>query len=338
MESYQIKIGQIFVAALLLFAACSQPPAREESDTAPATETVSFKKPSAPVPAFNADSAFFWVQKQLAFGPRTPGSQGHADCGNFLESKLKSYGFSVITQKPTITTFDNKSYRLYNIIGSYRPEETNRILLLAHWDTRPWADGDTKDRDKPIDGADDGASGVAVLLEVARLISQSAPALGVDIFFTDMEDYGQPDDSPFQKRENTWCLGTQYWAGNPHVPGYKARFGILLDMVGSKGARFPREGTGLRYASDIVDKVWKTAEVVGHADFFVSETTYPTTDDHLYVNTLAGIPCIDIVNMDPSSQRYGAYHHTHNDKIDIIDPATLKVVGTVLMEVLFRDF
>ncbi len=324
------------VCCLLLVSCGNETTNKPEIPAEPSTQTL--KSPSAPVPDFNPDSAYLWVRKQVEFGPRIPGSKAHAQCGQFLENKLKAYGFSVITQKPTITTFDNKSYRLYNIIGSYKPELENRILLLAHWDSRPWADADTARRDQPIDGADDGASGVAVLLEAARLISAASPQIGIDIFFTDLEDYGQPDDSPLPKKENTWCLGTQYWAANPHVPGYKARFGILLDMVGSKDARFPREGTGDRYAPDVLDKVWKIAAASGHGRFFVPQTTYPTTDDHLYVNTIANIPCIDIVNMDPNSQRYGSYHHTHRDTLDVIDPVTLEAVGSVLMEVLFREF
>jgi hypothetical protein len=304
------------------------------------TQTETVQKPAAFVkkaPAFNEDSAYYWVQKQVAFGPRVPGSKAHANCAAFIEKTLKDYGLTVVVQTAPITTYDNKIFNLKNIIASYKPEFQKRVLLLAHWDSRHIADNDTKDENKAIDGADDGGSGVAVLLEIARQLSKADLKVGVDLFFSDLEDYGQPDDSDKPKMQDSWCLGTQYWAKNMHVPGYTANYGILLDMVGAKGAIFPREGTGSYFAPDVVNKVWSTAKNLGYSSYFTDDKTGSTTDDHLYVNTIAKIPCIDIVHMSPVSGSYGEHHHTHKDTIDIIDKNTLKVVGQTVLEVLWQE-
>jgi hypothetical protein len=304
------------------------------------TQTETVQKPAAFVkkaPAFNEDSAYYWVQKQVAFGPRVPGSKAHANCAAFIEKTLKDYGLTVVVQTAPITTYDNKIFNLKNIIASYKPEFQKRVLLLAHWDSRHIADNDTKDENKAIDGADDGGSGVAVLLEIARQLSKADLKVGVDLFFSDLEDYGQPDDSDKPKMQDSWCLGTQYWAKNMHVPGYTANYGILLDMVGAKGAIFPREGTGSYFAPDVVNKVWSTAKNLGYSSYFTDDKTGNTTDDHLYVNTIAKIPCIDIVHMSPVSGSYGEHHHTHKDTIDIIDKNTLKVVGQTVLEVLWQE-
>jgi hypothetical protein len=304
------------------------------------TQTETVQKPAAFVkkaPAFNEDSAYYWVQKQVAFGPRVPGSKAHANCAAFIEKTLKDYGLIVVVQTAPITTYDNKIFNLKNIIASYKPEFQKRVLLLAHWDSRHIADNDTKDENKAIDGADDGGSGVAVLLEIARQLSKADLKVGVDLFFSDLEDYGQPDDSDKPKMQDSWCLGTQYWAKNMHVPGYTANYGILLDMVGAKGAIFPREGTGSYFAPDVVNKVWSTAKNLGYSSYFTDDKTGSTTDDHLYVNTIAKIPCIDIVHMSPVSGSYGEHHHTHKDTIDIIDKNTLKVVGQTVLEVLWQE-
>lgn len=288
-------------------------------------------------PSFNEDSAYHWIQKQVAFGPRVPGSKAHANCAAFIEKTLKDFGLTVVVQSAPISTYDGKIFNLKNIIASYKPDFQKRVLLLAHWDSRPIADNDTKDENKAIDGADDGGSGVAVLLEIARQLSKADLKVGVDLFFSDLEDYGQPEDSDKPKMQDSWCLGTQYWAKSPHVLGYTANYGILLDMVGAKGAVFPREGTGTYFAPDIVNKVWNIAKNIGYGSYFTDDKTGSTTDDHLYVNTIAKIPCIDIVHMSPITGTYGEHHHTHKDNIDIIDKNTLKIVGQTLMEVLWQE-
>jgi glutaminyl-peptide cyclotransferase len=326
--SYSIVIA---IICFILFACNNENNQKPEEK---AQRPVSFV---AKAPAFNQDSAYYWVQKQVDFGPRVPGTTAHANCAAFIEKTLKDFGLSVVVQSAPVSTYDGKIFTLKNIIASYKPDFQKRVLLLAHWDSRPIADNDIKDENKPIDGADDGASGVAVLLEIARQLSKADLKIGVDLFFSDLEDYGQPEDSDKPKMQDSWCLGTQYWAKNPHVPGYTANYGILLDMVGAKGAVFPREGTGTHFAPDVVNKVWSIAQSIGNSSFFTDDITGNTTDDHLYVNTIAKIPCIDIVHMSPVSGTYGEHHHTHKDNIDIIDKNTLKVVGQTVLEVLYQE-
>ncbi|MFN4854866.1 MAG: M28 family peptidase [Bacteroidota bacterium] len=287
-------------------------------------------------PAFDVDSCYSFLKKQVDFGPRVPGTKAHAACADYLVSQLRKYGFTCVVQEAPVKTYDGKTFRLKNIIASTAPQNPDRMLLMSHWDCRPIADGETENRNKPIDGADDAASGVAVWLEVARQIHASGMKKGIDIFFTDLEDYGQPSGEG-SNMPDTWCLGTQYWSKNPHVPAYKARLGILLDMVGAKGAIFPREGTSVKYAAPYVDAIWQTAYDLGYAGIFVDAETGETTDDHLYINKIAGIPCVDIVHMDPNTGTYGRHHHTHGDNLGIIDKNTLKVVGQTVMEYIWKQ-
>ncbi|NOT75336.1 MAG: M28 family peptidase [Cyclobacteriaceae bacterium] len=295
------------------------------------------------VPIFNADSAFWFTEKQVKFGPRIPNSPAHKTTGDYLTTTLKNYGASVITQEFESNSFDGKKLFLRNIIASFYPEKQKRILLAAHWDTRPFSD---KDKDKPdakFDGANDGASGVAVLLEVARTLSQnSAPDTGIDIILFDGEDWGEKENAsgriqPPQGLNSWWCLGSQYWGKHKHKPNYTAYYGILLDMVGAQGTHFFQEGYSMEYAPKIVDKVWNTAARLGHGSLFVRQKNGSITDDHVYVNELAKIPMIDIIPYDPSSGSFGDYHHTQKDNMSVISKETLGAVGNVLMNVIYYE-
>lgn len=293
-----------------------------------------------PTPLFDADSAYAFVQKQVDFGPRVPGTAAHSACGDWLVAKLQGYGAEVIEQTGTVKIYTGQELPLRNIIGRFNPEAKERILLFAHWDTRPFADRDTERKNEPIDGANDGASGVGVWLEVARHLSAKKHGPGIDILFTDVEDYGQPSGAMGldERSMDTWALGAQYFAKNPHVPGYTARFGILLDMVGARDARFYREAISMQYAPAIVNKVWKTAAALGHGDRFVAETKYFVgTDDHVPINKVLRIPSIDIIQYDPSTQAFGPYWHTHDDNMDVIDRETLKAVGRTVQEVVWKE-
>lgn len=309
-----------------LLSSCNQK--EKTSDTHTVLQTVE-------VPSFNSDSAFSFVEKQVSFGPRIPNTPQHDSCAAWLIQKLNTYTDTVIVQNTTVTAYNSAVLKIQNIIASFNPENKNRILLCAHWDTRPYADQDEKDKEKPILGANDGASGVAVLLEIARVLSTADITKGIDIILFDAEDYGPPSWE-YTSNKDAYCLGTQYWAKNLHTNNYYAEFGILLDMVGAPDANFCMEGTSMHFAPSIVRKVWNKAASIGYRKYFCSEQTAPITDDHLYINQITGIPTIDIIHYDPTTEsRFPDYWHTHNDNLKNIDPATLKAVGQTLLYVIF---
>lgn len=277
-------------------------------------------------PVFNADSAYFFIQKQVDFGPRVPLTLPHEKCAAWLQEQLKKYGAQVKLHTGTVTAYNGKNIQLKNIVASYFPEKKKRILLAAHWDTRPMADRDTAHKEKPIDGANDGGSGVGVLLEIARSLQKNPTNVGIDIILFDMEDYG-----------TEYCLGSEYWAKFPHTPGYIAAYGILLDMVGAKNAVFPVEGISMQYATNVVHKVWDRAGALGYGNMFIWNEMQPITDDHVPINQVAGIPCVDIIHMDPNTGDFFPHHHRNSDRMDQIDKNTLKAVGQTVMEVIYSE-
>jgi glutaminyl-peptide cyclotransferase len=294
-------------------------------------------------PQFNADSAYAFIEKQVSFGPRVPNTPEHRQAGDYLIEKLNGLGAEVQVQEFEAEAFDGSTLDLRNIIASYNPQAQKRVLLAAHWDTRPFAD---KDPDKskwrqPIDGANDGGSGVGVLLEIARLLNtQNNPQVGVDIILFDGEDYGEPEfmnDKEKARNRVYWCLGSQYWAQNKHARNYTAYFGILLDMVGGEGAQFYREGYSREMAPSVIKRVWGWAHELGHGRYFKYENSEPIIDDHLYMNQ-AGVPSIDVIEFDPASDFYfGDYHHTHQDDMSIISRETLKAVGETVLNVVYHE-
>ncbi len=294
---------------------------------------------SVSVPDFNSDSAYTYVVAQVDFGPRVPNTEAHLHCGDYLVDALKRFGAAVHVQEAKLTAYNRDRLNARNIIGSYNLENSRRILLFAHWDTRPYADHDP-DPAKwrvPIDGADDGASGVGVLLEICRQLGMSNPDVGIDVIFFDAEDYGTPRFITANSPKESWCLGSRYWAANPHVINYRAEYGILLDMVGSRNASFFKEMTSMESAPRIVEKVWGAARDLGYGKFFINEEGGGVLDDHTFVIEGRNIPCIDIINNDPeSSHSFGSYWHTHADNLDNIDRNTLKAVGQTVLEVVYK--
>ncbi len=296
--------------------------------------------PVVKAPSFNADSAYNFVKTQVEFGSRVPNSIAHKSCGKYLVAKLKEYGATTIEQDAILTTYDGTKLESKNIIGQYQPNNPNRILLCAHWDSRHIADQDPDPlmQMKPILGANDGASGVGVLLEIARQLQKENTTLGIDIIFFDAEDYGQPENSKHPRKDNSWCLGSQYWGKNLHKKNYYARFGILLDMVGASEAQFYREYHSVKYAKHIVNKVWNAGAKLGFSNHFIPHTAGAVMDDHYFVNIFANIPCIDIIQRDPSQDKeFGSYWHTQSDDMSNIDKKTLKSVGQTVLEVIYQE-
>ena len=306
-------------------------------------------KPSAPppppgsevaVPKFNRDSAFHFVQKQVDFGPRVPNTKSHLACKNWLTGQFEKYGLKVTVQPFKAKAYTGEVLNGFNIIAQYNPAAQKRILLAAHWDTRHIADSklNKEKRDQPIPGADDGGSGVGVLLEIARQLQNHPANIGVDFVLFDAEDHG--NDASADPQPETWCLGSQHWAKNLVPPAYRPKYGILLDMVGARNTRFPKEGVSMKFAPHIVDKVWALGRQLGYDRFFVNETAGAVTDDHYFVNTIAKIPMIDIIGMPTppgTNNSFGRHWHTHDDNMQVIDARTLRAVGQTLLAVIYRE-
>ena len=320
---------------LILYSGCNQP------GKGPSVKAKPKPFVAADIPVFNADTAYAYVKAQVDFGPRVNNSKAHDRCGEYLAKLLKKTTPEVVSQQGVAEAFDGTPLRFRNLIASYGPPGNNRILLGAHWDSRPFADHDPDParQNQWIDGANDGASGVGVLLEVARHLARKTPPVGVDIIFFDAEDYGPPESLQTSRSTgDEWGLGSQYWAKNPHRPDYYARYGILLDMVGAADATFLMEGISMEYAPDIVRKVWDYGNQIGYSAYFLYQRGGYVTDDHYYVIRDRHIPMIDIIHLDPLTPN-GMYKHWHtvDDNLEKIAPNTLKAVGQTLLTVIYSE-
>lgn len=293
----------------------------------------------SPAPEFCEDSAYQYVADQCAFGPRVMNSEAHDACGEYIAQTFKRLGAVVYDQYADAKLFDGTPVKMRNIIASYNPEASERILISGHWDSRQWADNDPDERNHvvPIDGANDGASSIAVMLEMARQLylqnDSNRVTIGIDFICWDAEDSGESGAS----NENSWCLGSQYWSGIRHIDGYTARYGINLDMVGGHRTVFYREQFSMAYAPSIVDKVWGAAQRIGYGKYFSYEDDGGAiTDDHLQVNR-GGIPCIDVIGSDTESGGFPSTWHTVNDNVKNISKETLKAVGQTMLEVIWTE-
>lgn len=297
------------------------------------------------VPAFNSDSAYYFVKKQCEFGPRVPETPAHQQCAEWFVKKLNDYCDKVSEQNFITRLYDDRIVNGKNIIASFNPDAKKRIIISSHWDSRPFADNDPDEKNwkKPIDGANDGASGCGVMMEMARVMKTNRidNNIGVDFIFFDLEDYGRPSwDGDSIHDALVWGLGSQYWSKNPHVFGYSAYYGILLDMVGISNPRFPKEYYSQQDASWVVNKVWRTASDLGYGEYFIDEPGDPITDDHVFIMYYAKIPTIDIIHLIGDENRTSSFYpywHTINDNIDQIDKTTLQMVGNVVMNVVYNE-
>lgn len=290
---------------------------------------------------FSADSAYTYIAQQLAFGARVPGTQAHEACGDWLVNELARHGAQVKNQHGTMTNYAGKPQAIRNIVAILEGNTSHAILLCAHWDCRPWSDEEElyEDRFEPVMGANDGASGVGVILEMVRQLSirkskgEFIPT--VQVVFFDCEDMGTPAHFTGSQRDHTWCLGSQYWAQQLKIQNstLKINYGVLLDMVGDPSATFPKEYFSMQYAGGYVEQLWRTAQRLGYGRYFVQQATYyPITDDHYYVNTIAGIPCVDIIDYKTNTETgFAEWWHTQHDDIQNINKQTLQAVGETVL-------
>lgn len=317
--------------SLLIFSSCGSEESSQRGETKSAV--------SVQVPIFNADSAWQFIADQLDFGYRIPGTQSHLECRDYLAEQLRRFGATVEIQEFNARLFHTQSStRSYNIIGRFNTSARQRILLGAHWDTRYVADHDPDEdnRSKAVPGADDGGSGVGVLLEVARQLGQQPlNNIGVDIVFFDAEDQGIDGG----REPETWGRGAQYWSQQiSRSTAPRPKYGILLDMVGASGPRFGKEGFSMRFAPDVVQTVWGVAQRLGYGHMFVNQEVQGVIDDHYFVNTIARIPMINIINRPPGTPTGFVPHwHTVHDNMDVIDKSTLNAVGHTVLDVLYRE-
>jgi hypothetical protein len=276
--------------------------------------------------AFDGETALRYVREQVAFGPRVPNTEGHRRTGDWIEAHLRRTADSVEIQAWTHVSERGDSLRLRNFIGRFRPEATERILLLAHWDTRPRADQEANlgAQQQPIPGANDGASGVAVLLGVADVLAATPPTLGVDLLFVDGEDWGTDFSGPDA------LIGSRYYAAN--LPRNRhPLFAVLFDMVGDADLRLYPEANSVAGAPEVVNRVWETARSLGYDDVFRTDGQTSATDDHIPLLE-AGVRAIDVIDFAYGAPDRNVYWHTLQDTPDKVSARSLKIVGDVAVK------
>ena len=288
---------------------------------------------------FSADSAYTYIVQQLAFGARVPGTKAHEACGNWLVSELARHGAQVKSQYGTMTNYAGMPQAIRNVVAILEGNTSHAILLCAHWDCRPWSDEEElyENRFSPVMGANDGASGVGVILEIVRQLSirkskgEFIPS--IQVVFFDCEDMGTPAHFTGVQREHTWCLGSQLWAKEYNRSLQSIQYGVLLDMVGDPSATFPKEYFSMQYAGAYVERLWREANKLGYGRYFVQQATYyPITDDHYYVNTIASIPCVDVIDYKINTETgFAEWWHTQHDDIQNINKQTLQAVGETVL-------
>jgi glutaminyl-peptide cyclotransferase len=295
--------------------------------------------PSRPKTEFNADSALSYARQQVAFGPRVPGTPGAMKAGDWIVRMMKQRADTVIEQRWMHKTLKGDSIPLRNVLARFRPEATQRVLYITHWDTRPTADSDPVigNRGEPILGANDGASGVGLFIALGDALKKTPPNIGVDLLFVDGEDYGQSFEPPY----SDVLLGSQYFVTHLPTPDYRPMYGVLWDMIGDEHLNITQEPNSVQGAPEVVTRVWKKAADLGYSKYFLSES-YPTsvTDDHVpFIQR--GFRVIDVIDLDygPPGPNGGAspnYHHTSQDTMEHISAKSLQVVGDVALSLL-RD-
>ncbi len=330
-----IKISLLMLSAILL-TNC------KNSSTESSEKSTEQKVITVQAPDFDSAQAFEKLKTQVEFGVRVPNTSGHKACGDWIVQNLKEYGLEVIEQPFEAFSYTGKRLNARNIIGAYKPEASKRIILAAHWDTREIADQDDERQKEPIPGANDGASGVAVLLQIAETISKASekPDIGIDFIFFDAEDGGTPADFKGNSLNDYggYLMGSEFWSKNLHKENYSAFYGILLDMVGANGATFMKDKVSMQVAPSVVNKVWNIAASKGFGSYFVPTQGGDIMDDHIPVIINTKIPMIDIIDQKKNgNQTFFDHWHTHDDNLSAINVNTLEAVGETVLQTVYQE-
>jgi len=280
----------------------------------------------APATGFNGAAAYNYAKAQVDFGPRVPGTPAAKKAGDWIIRMMRARADTVIVQSFTYTTADGKKLPLRNILARFRPDLSERVLYLTHWDSRPISESAATEAEKkmPVPGANDGASGVGLFVALGDLLKKTKPNVGVDLLFTDGEDYGA-----FGPPQVDVLIGAKYFAAHPPSPGYKPLYGVLWDMIGDKDLRIPYEMISFQQAPEVVSRVWQTAADLGYGDIFVQESGGEVTDDHVPL-LQSGLRVIDVIDLTYPP------HHTPQDTMDKISAKSLAVVGDVAAALVTR--
>jgi len=295
---------------------------------------------SGPKTAFNAEAAMGYIKTQLDFGPRMPGSAGARKTGDWIVAEMKKRADSVIVQSWTHVTAQGDTLPLRNVFARFNPKATQRVLYVTHWDTRPKADEDFNMGNKqlPIPGANDGASGVALFMALGDVFKKTPPSMGVDLLFVDGEDWGSFDFYSDTATHPDVLIGSTYFANHLPEPNYKPIFGVLWDMIGDADLQIYQEDNSLNDAPEVVARVWQTAADLGYGDYFIAERYgLPITDDHVPLNRQAHLRVVDVIDIHygkltgsgPTAGVNPNYHHTMQDTIDKVSAKSLQIVGDV---------
>lgn len=274
-------------------------------------------------PVFDGQKAFDLLEDQVAIGPRYPGSKGQIICRDWIVDICNNYADTIIIQEFQAYRPDNKTTAAsYNIIARFAPKMKKRVMLSTHWDTRPISDMDMLHYNTPVPGANDGASGTAVLLEMLRHIKNMDLNVGVDLIFWDAEDMGIAGDGAY------FCQGSEFYAYNPILP--KAQKGILIDMIGDHDLLLPIEGNSMKYAPQLVEEIYKIGRELGYSHIYQQKIGPEMFDDHIPLNTIANIPTIDLIDFSYKYQGHNLWH-TPRDLPKYCSPQSLKAIGDVLI-------
>ncbi len=308
--------GAVLVHALLLAGVVACSGEQPGTTAGPGADSLRLRNAAG----FNGATSLRYLTQAMTFGTRVPGSTGHVAAGDWIVAEMKARGATVVEQTWTHTTAAGVKLPMRNILARWNPTAARRVLYVTHWDTRPKADGagvPPADQAKPIPGANDGTSGIALFLSIGDVLKAKPTTVGVDLLFVDGEDYGD-----FSPKEVDVFIGSQYFAAHLPEPGYAPEFAVVWDMIGDRSLQIFQEQISLDVQPSVVARVWRMAEALGYSGSFIQRPGGGVRDDHIALQAV-GLKAIDVIDID------FPYHHTLEDTVDKVSAESLQIVGTV---------